>query len=73
MHEADGSMHVVLSPLDAKLVIEKGWGQRHGLSGTKLMWIGYLLVYAPRNEEELVIVKRILGAAVEFMLRRSGK
>lgn len=28
VHPADNSLHVYVSPLDAKLVIERGWGQR---------------------------------------------
>jgi len=64
-------MHVSLSPVDAKLVIERGWGQRFGLSGTVLP-VTYVMVYAPRQGEEeegdLNVVERIVGAAVKFML-----
>jgi hypothetical protein len=57
--------------VDAKLVIERGWGQRFGLSGTVLP-VTYVMVYAPRQGEEeegdLNVVERIVGAAVKFML-----
>ena len=33
MHPTDGSMHMILSPSDAKVVIESGWGELHGLAG----------------------------------------
>ncbi|KAA6411083.1 MAG: hypothetical protein FRX48_05394 [Lasallia pustulata] len=33
IHASDGSMHLTLHPADAALVIERGWGQRHPLSG----------------------------------------
>ena len=46
-----------LSHADAKEVIEKGWGERHGLSGktvgSRTFTAGYLMIYAPRNEEEV--------------------
>ncbi|KAF9768481.1 hypothetical protein IL306_014240 [Fusarium sp. DS 682] len=67
MHGSDGSMHVNLAPKDAKLILEKGWGQRHPLSGT-VLYLGNVMVYAPRNEDELEVVKKITRAGVKFML-----
>ncbi|KAF4959846.1 hypothetical protein FGADI_1349 [Fusarium gaditjirri] len=67
MHGSDGSMHVNLAPKDAKLVLERGWGQRHPLSGT-VLYLGNVMVYAPRNEDELEIVKSIMRAGAKFML-----
>jgi hypothetical protein len=71
MHPLDGSVHVSLSPRDAKLVIERGWGERFGLSGTAVP-VTYILVYAPRpgkeEEREAEIVERILTAGMKFML-----
>jgi len=60
-------MHVSISPKDAKLVIEKGWGERFGLSGT-ILPVTYTMVYAPRDEEEMKVVERIVRAGVNFML-----
>lgn len=57
---------MTLSLADAKEVIEKGWGLRHKLSGP-LIPVGYLLLYAPRNEEELEVLGRILKAGIAFM------
>ncbi|EKJ75678.1 hypothetical protein NXS19_012514 [Fusarium pseudograminearum] len=67
MHGSDGSMHLNLAPRDAKLVLEKGWGQRHPLGGT-ILYLGDVMIYAPRNEEELEVVKRITRGAAKFML-----
>jgi hypothetical protein len=54
---------VKLSHADAKEVIEKGWGERHGLSRktvlsgktvrSRTFTAGYLMIYAPRNEGEV--------------------
>ncbi|KAE9369170.1 hypothetical protein N431DRAFT_379960 [Stipitochalara longipes BDJ] len=71
LHESEGSLHVCLSPPDAKLVIERGWGERFGLSGSVLP-VTYTMVYAPRQgeaeEKEVDIVERIIRAGVKFML-----
>jgi len=56
-----------LHPDDAKVVLERGWGERHPLS--KGGWMKkyvpreFIMVYAPRNEAELDIVCRIIEAA----------
>ncbi|KAJ6784729.1 hypothetical protein PWT90_07366 [Aphanocladium album] len=65
VHPPDGSTHLVLSLADSREIIEKGWGQRHRLSGTLLGW-GYTLVYAPRNEKEFELWKGIVSAAVGY-------
>jgi len=62
----DFSMHVVLAPKDCKLVIEKGWGERHPVSGRSLPK-EYLIIYAPRTAEELRVVGQIIRASVGFM------
>lgn len=53
----DYSAHVVLSPQDAKKVIDSGWGQLHPLAGRRILkrMVGimvpreYVLLYAPRD------------------------
>jgi hypothetical protein len=67
MHASDGSLHVNLTPKDAKLVLERGWGQRHPLSG-RVLYLGLVMIYAPRGEQELEVVEKITRASVRFML-----
>jgi len=62
----DGSSHVTLSLADAEEVIRKGWGERHKLSGKVLPW-GYVILYAPRNEEEVAVLGQFFRAAIRFM------
>ena len=56
-----------LHPDDAKVVLEKGWGQRHPLA--RGGWLGryvpreFIMVYAPRDSTELDVVCRIIEAA----------
>lgn len=62
-------------------VLKAGWGQRHGFSGTSAMTYlsfgtlpdlpaEYILIYAPRTEEEIKIVMEIISASVKFMTGR---
>jgi hypothetical protein len=66
IHPSDGSMHIILSPSDAREVITKGWGEFHGLAGQRGLVKTYTMIYSPRNEQELVITKQILEAGVKY-------
>lgn len=69
-------MHMTLHPSDVKMVIERGWGERHPLAreGGGLMWCwwrlwapvpsGFAMVYAPRDEKELSVVGEVIKAAM---------
>ncbi|KAF2003643.1 hypothetical protein P154DRAFT_532023 [Amniculicola lignicola CBS 123094] len=64
VHPNDNSLHVYVSPKDARAVIEAGWGERFTVN-----WIApesWIMVYAPRNEEEVRIVRKIVWAGVCF-------
>lgn len=65
----DGSSHVTLSFADAAEAVTKGWAQRHKLSGVSWGVIPptYLFVYAPRNDEDLVVWKALMRAGVSFV------
>lgn len=73
IHPSDGSMHIILSASDTKEVIEKGWGELHGLAGEGRAAKTYMMIYAPRNEMELEITKKILLAAVKYATHKPGK
>ena len=66
-HPSDGSLHLTLHPADAKLVLEAGWGERHPLA--RGGWLerfvpgGFMMMYAPRNEEEVDVVAELIQAA----------
>lgn len=67
VHHSDRSMHLNLHPDDAKVVLEKGWGERHPLArgGWMKAYVPreFVMVYAPRDQEELDVVYRIIEAA----------
>ncbi|KZM28147.1 uncharacterized protein EKO05_0005834 [Ascochyta rabiei] len=62
VHPSENSLHVYVSPKDAKTVVSRGWGQRFPV--TWLAPPSWIMVYAPRNEMELEVVKEIVRAAV---------
>jgi hypothetical protein len=54
LHPAhDGSLHMTLPPDIYQEVLAKGWGEPHPVSGTLMIW-------GPRNAEELDIVWRLV-------------
>lgn len=66
IHPTDGSMHIILSPSDTKEVITKGWGELHGLAGQGAAAKTYLMIYSPRDKQELNVTRQILDAAVRY-------
>lgn len=73
-HPNDGSMHLNLHPADIKTVVEAGWGERHPLARENWWWnlicpvpAGLTLVYSPRDEKELEVMKDVIKAAAWWM------
>ncbi|KAF2628601.1 hypothetical protein BU25DRAFT_409639 [Macroventuria anomochaeta] len=62
VHPKENSLHVYVSPKDAKTIVSRGWGQRFPV--TWLAPPSWIMVYAPRNERELEVVKEIVRAAI---------
>jgi len=64
LHE-DGSFHLVLAPEDEQEVIDKGWGLHHPW---KDRGVNEILVYAPRNDGEIEILKPVIEASYRFAI-----
>ena len=67
IHTSDKSEHVTPSFADAEQAVAEGWGQRHRLSGTDWLHLGYTMVYVPRSVEETAVLCKILQAGVDYM------
>lgn len=67
----ESSSHVVLSLADAEDAVRKGWAERHPLSGVVFPWT-YVMVYAPRDEEEFAVWKRFIKASLGFIAATSS-
>jgi len=79
---APQSLHLLLSPLDADLILRKQWGVRHAASGHPpfplvSMPPGFVLLYAPQDDLEMSIFEKICQASVGFSvgaeLPKTGK
>ncbi|KND89500.1 hypothetical protein TOPH_05886 [Tolypocladium ophioglossoides CBS 100239] len=73
VHDSDHSMHMCLHPDDIREILSKGWGQRHPLARKdSLLHMpvshDFVMVYAPRNEQELQITYKIIEAAIWYIL-----
>ena len=67
IHDTDGSAHLFLSAADAEILLNQGWGERHPIGGRALGMPGnYVMLYAPRNEEDLKIQQMFIRAAALY-------
>jgi hypothetical protein len=66
----EGSVHAALAPEWAVDVMKKGWGQLHPLALYGLIAPQSVVFYAPRDDEELDVVERILIASYSYSCGR---
>jgi hypothetical protein len=73
LHPAtDGSLHLVLPPDEVDQVIENGWAERHPLAGQYGLPANIVMVYGPRDDEEVAIVQELVRASHAFALTGAG-
>lgn len=68
-----GSQHLSLTRKDCETVIEKGWGEYHPLD-PKIYpnkEYGHIMIYAPRNKEELEAIKIITIASYKLVTNQN--
>ena len=63
---ADGSLHLMLSEGDAREVIAKGWGELHPAAREGLLSGAAVMIFGPRDEDELDVVWQIIEASYRF-------
>ena len=62
----DYSLHLGLPTNDAEIIIDKGWGEWHPVIKKGFLPPNFIMMYAPRNQEELKVAKFILGHSYAF-------
>ena len=65
-----GSLHLKLDPEDVREVIDKGWGENHFLVDAGAIPVGSVMIYAPRDDQDLQTVKIIIRRSFEFASQR---
>jgi hypothetical protein len=60
---SDGSLHMALPPDIVDRVIENGWAERHPLAGRYGLPGNIVMVYGPRDADELVVVEGLVRAS----------
>ena len=67
LHPApDFSLHLTLPPAWVDHVLAQSWGELHPMATRGLIPATTVMVYAPRNAEELEVVSRILRVSHNF-------
>lgn len=62
----DYSMHLGLTQKDAEYVIEKGWGEWHPMIKRGILPPNMIMLYAPRDQNEMEVAKLILSRSYDF-------
>ena len=60
--------HLGLPQRDVKKVIELGWGELHPVVHKGWLPPNFIMVYAPRNEEEADEIKKIIFRSYQFAI-----
>jgi hypothetical protein len=69
LHPApDYSLHVMVPEALAEELIANGWGELHPVARMGLLPPTAIMVYAPRDDEEVAVVARVVGASHAFAL-----
>lgn len=64
--DSDHSLHLVLPPDVASGMIEAGWAEQHPVARRGLIPSGTVMVYAPRDEEEVGVVSQIVAVSLAY-------
>ena len=62
----DGSLHMALPPDVVERAIENGWAERHPLAGQYGLPANIVMVFGPRDEDELEVVADLMRASHAF-------
>lgn len=64
--QTDGGLHLVLPPQWHAAAIEKGWAVPHTWAGRPSVSRWTILLFAPRDDAELAVAKRLVTVAEAF-------
>ncbi|MEM7340793.1 MAG: luciferase family protein [Actinomycetota bacterium] len=67
----DGSLHLNLPPDVCEAAIAKGWAENHPMAARGIIPTTVVMVYGPRDRDELEIVTQLVAASHGFAHPRS--
>lgn len=70
-HPDNGSLHIKVAAEDAQAVKDAGWGEDHYLVTQGHYPPGLIMVFSPRSDDELEVVKTIVTRSYEFATGKS--
>jgi hypothetical protein len=62
----DGSLHVALPSEVAREAVEKGWAEQHPVARMGYIPQNVVMIYAPRNAEEIEVVAALVVEAYRY-------
>jgi len=62
----DGSLHAALPPEAAREAVEKGWAEQHPVARMGYIPQNVVMIYAPRNAEEIEVVAGLVVEAYRY-------
>src|SRR5215217_3979710 len=68
----DGSPHAALPPEIAQVAVEKGWAEQHPVARMGYIPQNVVMIYAPRNVEEIEVVAGLVVEAYRYAGGRAG-
>jgi len=68
----DESLHAMLPPALATEAISAGWAELHPVARLGLIPSTAVMVYAPRDQQELEVVERLIEASYDFARLRTA-
>lgn len=66
--DGSGSMHLTLPRQRAMEAVSKGWGEPHPVVHMGFGHPTWLMIYGPRDEDDLVVTAQLLRESHEFAL-----
>ena len=63
----DGSFHASLEPNLARAAVAAGWAIAHPWANQRDGWEGFVMIYTPQTQAELVVVIHLVEQSYEFV------
>lgn len=63
----DGSLHASLHPDTARAAVEAGWAVAHPWANQRAGWEGFVMIYTPLTEAELVVVLEMVRGSYAYI------